>query len=74
MITGAAYDDASFAQMRRACQVQGAGGVPWLRPDLDKPAPMLGLGYEEAMGQRVKVLLREMAERGDLGKDGVYFY
>ncbi len=72
VIMGGGYDDAAIAEMRKACQ--GAGNVPWLRPDLTKAAPPLGPGYGEALVERVKALLKELAEKDEMGRDGVYFY
>ena len=72
VVTGAGYDDAAVAEMREACK--GTRHVPWLRPDLEKPAPPLGPGYGEAMVERVKVCLKELAADGKLGEDRVYFY
>lgn len=72
MVTGAGYDDAAIEEMREACQEKS--NVPWLRPDLSKPTPPLGPGYGEALVERVKVCLRELAEGGKSKGDGVYFY
>jgi hypothetical protein len=66
------YDDASFAEMREACK--GRSNVPWLRQDLSKPEPPLGQGYYEAIMPRIKVCLRNLAEKGRYKQDGVYLY
>lgn len=44
IITGGAYDDGKFHEMRSACaELPGNGGVPWLRPNMSTPTPPLGL-------------------------------
>jgi hypothetical protein len=72
VIAGAGYDDAAVKEMREACQ--GASSVPWLRPDLTKPVPPVGPGYGEAVVERIKVLLKDLVDKGELDKDAVYFY
>lgn len=72
VVTGAGYDDAAFEEMREACRKES--NVSWLRPDMSKAAPPPGPGYGEAMVERVKVCLRELAEGGKSKGDGVYFY
>lgn len=60
--------------MRDACKGEGVAKVPWLRPDLEKPAPPLGPAYGVALVERIKVLFRELGERGEIEGDGIYFY
>ncbi len=72
MIAGGGYDDASIAEMREACE--GKSNIPWLRPDMKKPTLPLGPAYGKALVDRIKVLMKELAEDGKLQGDGVYFY
>ena len=72
VILGAGYDDSQIAEMREACE--GKSSIPWLRPDISKPAPPLGPAYGKALVDRIKVLLKELAEEGKLEGDAVYFY
>lgn len=50
-------------------------GIPWIRPDLTKATPPVGTReYGLAMVERCKVTLKELEEKGVMGKDGVYWY
>lgn len=43
IITGGAYDDEKFNEMRNACaELPENGGVPWLRPNMSTPTPPIG--------------------------------
>ena len=41
---------------------------------LKPPAPAEESAYGEKMAKRVRTLLDELTAKGDLDKDGVYFY
>jgi hypothetical protein len=59
--------------MREACE--GVLGIPWIRPDLTKATPPLGTReYGLAIVERCKVALKELEEKGQMGRDGVYWY
>jgi hypothetical protein len=70
VITRVGYGDESIAVMREACQE--ASNVPWLRPDPNKPVPPLRSGYGKALVKRLERFLKDMAEKGQLKKDGVF--
>lgn len=72
VLLGAGYQDADVAAMREACRDDSR--VPWLRPDLSKPAPPLGPEYGKAMVQRVKSCLEELRRDGKIDGDGVHFF
>ncbi|KFY72232.1 hypothetical protein V499_07619 [Pseudogymnoascus sp. VKM F-103] len=72
VILGRMYDDVDFAEMRESCK--GRSNVPWLRQDLSKPEPPLGNGFAEAMVERMKACLSNLAVKGILKQDGVYLY
>ena len=72
VVAGGGYDDAAISQMREACA--GVLSVPWLRPDITKPAPPLGPEYGKAMVARVKACLKELESEGKLAGDAVYFF
>lgn len=72
IVLGAGYKDADVATMREACR--GGSNVPWLRPDLSKPAPPLGPDYGKAMVQRAKSCLKGLEKDGKIGGDGVFFF
>ncbi|KFY43695.1 hypothetical protein V495_03827 [Pseudogymnoascus sp. VKM F-4514 (FW-929)] len=75
IITGGAYDDEKFNEMRNACaELPGFGGVAWLRPNMSTPTPPIGPAYGKAMVERCKVCLKELEQDGKLGTDGIYFY
>lgn len=58
--------------MREAAK--GIKPVPWLRPDLSKPAPLLGPEYGKAMVERIKVTVKELKEKGTRSEDAVVYY
>ncbi|KFY12254.1 hypothetical protein V492_03995 [Pseudogymnoascus sp. VKM F-4246] len=72
VILGRMYDDVNFAEMREACK--GRSNVPWLRQDLSKPEPPLGNGFGEAMVERMKACLSNLATQGRSKRDGVFLY
>lgn len=72
VIAGAAYGDEAWEMMRKACK--GISKVLWLRPDLSKLRPLEGLGYTEAIVERVKVCMRGLIEDWKMEEDRVYFY
>ncbi|KAL8683512.1 MAG: hypothetical protein Q9186_000552 [Xanthomendoza sp. 1 TL-2023] len=64
VILGAGYEDAHVVEMREMCKSDSR--IPWLRPDLSKPAPPLGPEYGEAIVQRVKSRLGELSAGGQM--------
>lgn len=52
----------------------GLHPVPWLRPDLSKPAPPLGPEYGKALVGRIKVLFKELDKDGKLVEEKVFWY
>jgi hypothetical protein len=72
VVAGRMFDDESFNKMRDACK--GRSNAPWLRQDLTKPEPPLGHGYGEAMTERIKACLSNLAIKKRFNQDGVYFY
>ncbi|KAK9321570.1 hypothetical protein V1517DRAFT_326022 [Lipomyces orientalis] len=72
LVTGAGYDDDAIAEMRGAAK--GTTSVPWLRPDMNRPAPPLGPGYGEALVIRVKETLKQLAAEGKLQEDALVYY
>ncbi|KAL8833847.1 MAG: hypothetical protein Q9170_004069 [Blastenia crenularia] len=71
VVLGRGYETSDISMMREACK---DGRVPWLRPDLNKPAPPYGPEYGKAIIQRVKSRLDELKGGGNMDGDGVYFY
>lgn len=72
VILGAGYDDSDVHQMMEASK--GIHPIPWLRPDLSKPAPPLGPEYGKALVQRIKLLLAEMEKDGKMDEEKVVWY
>ncbi|KAL8818095.1 MAG: hypothetical protein Q9223_003190 [Gallowayella weberi] len=72
VILGAGYEDSHVAEMRELCKSDSK--IPWLKPDLSKPAPPLGPDYGKAMVQRVKSRLAELSAGGQMNGDGVYLF
>lgn len=75
VIFGGAWDSDMISAMRAACRERGQGvrSVPWLRPDLDKPAPPLGPAYGKAMVERVRAALQKMRDKGVTGDQVIWF-
>ena len=71
VVTGGDYDDSKLSKLREACK---GSEVPWLRNDKSKPAPPPGPAYGAALVERVKALLSDLEKRGEMQKDGVYWY
>ncbi|KAF7537062.1 hypothetical protein G7054_g4022 [Neopestalotiopsis clavispora] len=77
VILGGGYDDAAVDTMLQATKQQegsGARAVPWLRPDLTKPAPPLGPAYGKAMVRRVKELLPQLERENKINATEVHYY
>lgn len=74
VLIGAGYDDVAVAEMMEAAATAGTKPVPWLRPDMTKPAPPLGPEYGKAMVQRIKETLKELAEKGGMDEAKVVLY
>jgi hypothetical protein len=59
--------------MRDACK--DVSRVPWLRLDLTREMPEWGTAaYGKEMVRRMKVCLDDLEAKGEMGKDGVYWY
>ena len=52
----------------------GIKPIPWLRPDMSKPAPPLGPEYGKALVARIKVLLEQLDREGKLEEEKVHWY
>ncbi|KAI1305519.1 hypothetical protein F5Y03DRAFT_395051 [Xylaria venustula] len=72
IILGGAFDDAGIETMMKASE--GTRPIPWLRPDLTKPAPPLGPEYGKALVARIKVLLAQLEKEGKLSEEKVHWY
>lgn len=68
ILLGAGYDDEAVENMREAAK--GTKNVPWLRPDVTKPAPPLGPEYGKALVARIKDTIRNLADQGKLEDNG----
>jgi hypothetical protein len=73
VILGGGYDDAGTEVMMKAAA--GIHPVPWLRPDLSKPAPPVGTPeYGQALVQRIKLLLAQLEQEGKMREEKVVYY
>jgi len=72
IILGGGYDDAGIDAMMGASR--GVRPIPWLRPDLDKPAPPLGPEYGKALVERIKVLVGQLKEQGKMNEEKIQWY
>ncbi|KAI0809958.1 hypothetical protein GGR55DRAFT_146701 [Xylaria sp. FL0064] len=72
VILGGGYDDADIDMIMKASK--GIKPIPWLRPDLSKPAPPLGPEYGKAMVARVKDVLAQLSEDGKMDKEEIHWY
>ncbi|PWY80281.1 hypothetical protein BO94DRAFT_537156 [Aspergillus sclerotioniger CBS 115572] len=72
IVLGGGYEGAGIQLMREAAK--GIKPVPWLRPDMSKPAPPLGPEYRKAMVERIKVTAKELQEKGTMSEDEVMYY
>ncbi|XXG99231.1 hypothetical protein Hte_005568 [Hypoxylon texense] len=72
VILGAGYDDADTEVMMKASA--GIKPIPWLRPDLTKPAPPLGPEYGKALVARIKELLPQLHKEGKMDEEKVQWY
>ncbi|KEY66340.1 hypothetical protein S7711_02799 [Stachybotrys chartarum IBT 7711] len=72
VILGGGYDDAGIDEMMAAAK--GLRGIPWLRPDLSKPAPPLGPEYGKAMVARIKKLIPELENDGQMNEAKLHYY
>lgn len=72
VILGGGYTDADIELMFNASA--GLRPIPWLRPDLTKPAPPLGPKYGKAMVKRVKERLVELEKGGKMNDEQVVWY
>ncbi|KAK7746394.1 hypothetical protein SLS53_002353 [Cytospora paraplurivora] len=72
IILGAGYDDAGVEVLRKAST--GIYPIPWLRPDLSKPAPPLGPEYGKALVGRIKELLPQLEKEGKSNSEEVFWF
>ncbi|KAK7179065.1 uncharacterized protein CC84DRAFT_1165425 [Paraphaeosphaeria sporulosa] len=72
LLLGAGYSEEEIEEMREASKE--VKGVPWLRPDTEKPAPPLGPEYGKALVARIKETMNGLAEKGEMGQDAVVWY
>lgn len=73
VVMGGAYDDAGIEVMTKAAA--GLHPIPWLRPDLTKPAPPLGTPeYGKALVKRIKELLAKLEQDGKMHEEKVVLY
>lgn len=72
IILGGGYTDADIELMFNASA--GIRPIPWLRPDLTKPAPPLGPEYGKALVKRIKELLVELEKEGKMNTEQVVWY
>ncbi|KAH7319572.1 hypothetical protein B0I35DRAFT_352646 [Stachybotrys elegans] len=72
VILGGGYDDAGIEEMMKS--TKGLKGVPWLRPDLSKPAPPLGPEYGKALVRRIKELIPELEKEGKMDETAQHYY
>lgn len=74
VILGGGYDDAEVELLIKVAKDQGGRSVPWLRPDLNKPAPPLGPEYGKALVQRIKELIPQLERENKMNEARVVFY
>lgn len=72
VLLGAGYDDEGTKVMMEASK--GIHAIPWLRPDMTKPAPPLGPEYGKALVQRIKELVAELEREGKMNEEKVFWY
>ena len=73
VLTGGGWDDEAFAALRASCL--GVSTVPWLRPDMtNMSVPFSDPGYVTHLTGRAKECLKKLAEGGQLGMDGIYYF
>jgi hypothetical protein len=73
VILGGGYDDAGTEVMMKAAA--GIHPIPWLRPDLTKPAPPVGTpDYGKALVERIKTLLAQLEQDGKMHEEKVVLY
>ncbi|PSN73141.1 hypothetical protein BS50DRAFT_616594 [Corynespora cassiicola Philippines] len=65
---GGGYSDDDIESMR--ISAKNIKDVPWLRPDLTKPAPPLGPEYGKAMVLRIKETMAELVNQGKFEGNG----
>ncbi|KAI9147244.1 hypothetical protein HJFPF1_13280 [Paramyrothecium foliicola] len=72
VILGGGYTDADTEAMMTAAK--GLRAVPWLRPDLTKPAPPLGPEYGKALVRRIKELIPQLESEKKMNEAKVVYY
>ncbi|KAI0550416.1 hypothetical protein F4679DRAFT_583660 [Xylaria curta] len=72
IVLGGGFDDAGVNVIKKASE--GIKPIPWLRPDLTKPAPPLGPEYGKAMVARAKALLAQLEKEGKMNEEKVHLY
>ncbi|RYP59308.1 hypothetical protein DL769_008603 [Monosporascus sp. CRB-8-3] len=71
VLLGAGYDDAGTEVMMKASE--RLRPIPWLRPDMSKPAPPLGPEYGKALVARIKELLAQLKVEGKMNEQKVHW-
>lgn len=72
VIVGGGFNNTEFEQVREICN--GVSKVPWLRTDLTKPMPPMGPEYGLALVKRLKFTLGELHGKGEMEKDGIFWF
>lgn len=72
VILGAAFDDQGTEVMMKAAA--GIKPIPWLRPDVSRPAPPLAPEYGKALVARIKALLAQLEKEGKMNEEKVHWY
>ncbi|KAI5927658.1 hypothetical protein F4810DRAFT_648767 [Camillea tinctor] len=72
VLLGGGYGDDDIKAMMEASS--GIQPIPWLRPDLTKPAPPLGPEYGKALVARIKELLAKLDKDGEMNKEKIHWY
>ncbi|KAK3905943.1 hypothetical protein C8A05DRAFT_30181 [Staphylotrichum tortipilum] len=73
VILGGGYDDVGTEVMMKASA--GLHPIPWLRPDLTKPGLPFGTPeYGKALAQRIKALLAQLEQDGNMYEEKVVLY
>ncbi|CAI6098711.1 hypothetical protein V2G26_001390 [Clonostachys chloroleuca] len=77
VLLGGAFDDATIFLIRtEIARSITSPKLPWVRQDMEKPAPPLGPEYGKAMVARSKEALLKLQAEGKLDgtDDGLYYY
>ncbi|VUC31136.1 unnamed protein product [Clonostachys rosea] len=77
VLLGGAFDDNTILLIRtEIARSITSPKIPWVRQDMNKPAPPLGPDYGKAMVARSKEALLQLQNEGKLDgtDDGLYYY